>query len=98
MPPGFTHCKSAVPPEVVRNAPVTILASPAALKWDVKLKSEFFVIVGVPIKCGLACPNGAANTLDGAIRVNTRIAVPTNRLAFALSLLSCFSVKLNTYR
>ena len=32
LPPGFTHCKSAVPPEVVRNAPVTILASPAALK------------------------------------------------------------------
>jgi hypothetical protein len=87
LPPGLTHCKSAVPPEDVRNAAETVLANPAALKWAVRLKSVLCVIVGVPIKCALA-----ANTVDGAIMVNARNAVPTNRLA--LILVSYFSLNL----
>jgi len=62
LPPGFTHCNSAVPPNDERLPPPnddrktfdTTLASPAALKLEVRLKLGFFVIVGVPIKCGLA--------------------------------------------
>jgi hypothetical protein len=50
-PPGFTHCKVAEPPEDVKNAPVTTLANPAALKVAVRLLLAFFTIVGVPIKC-----------------------------------------------
>ena len=52
MPPGLTHCSTAVPPDDVRNAPVTTFASPAALKVAVRLKLGFFTIVGVPMKCG----------------------------------------------
>ena len=54
FPPGFTHCNTAVPPDEVRNAPVTILASPAALNVAVRLALGFFAICGVPMKCGLA--------------------------------------------
>lgn len=54
FPPGFTHCTNAVPPDDVRNAAVTMLANPAALKLAVRLKLVLCVIVGVPIKCGLA--------------------------------------------
>lgn len=68
FPPGFTHCKTAVPPDDDRNMSVEILASPAALKLVVRLKFGFFVIVGVPIKCGLA-----AKAMAGA---NSRSVVP----------------------
>jgi hypothetical protein len=61
LPPGFTHCKTAVPPDDDRNAPETTLPSPATLKTVVRLALGFFVIVGVPIKCALA-----ANAREGA--------------------------------
>ena len=61
LPPGFTHCKTAVPPDDVRNAAETTLPNPAALNVAVRLALGFFVIVGVPMKCGLA-----ANAREGA--------------------------------
>ena len=71
LPPGLTHCKTAVPPDDVRNAPVTMLANPAALKVAVRLPLGFLCICGVPIKCGLA-----ANTSEGdAIMANARNVV-----------------------
>ena len=54
LPPGLTHCRSAVPPDDVRNAPVGKFPSPAALKLAVRLKLGFFTICGVPMKCGNA--------------------------------------------
>ena len=45
---------------------MTILANPAALKVAVGLKLVLCVIVGVPIKCGLA-----ANTVDGTVATMT---------------------------
>jgi hypothetical protein len=42
LPPGLTHCRSAVPPDDVRNISVTTFPSPAALKLAVRLKSAFF--------------------------------------------------------
>ncbi len=52
MPPGLTHCRSATPPDDVRNISVTTFPSPAALNEAVRLKLGFFVICGVPMKCG----------------------------------------------
>lgn len=62
LPPGFTHCKSAVPPEEVRKAPVGKFASTAALKVAVRLKSAFLVILGFFRKCGLAANTRGAPT------------------------------------
>jgi len=50
LPPGFTHCNDAVPPDEVKNAAETTLANPAALKVAVRLKLVLCVIVGVPMK------------------------------------------------
>ena len=76
LPPGLTHCKLAVPPDDDRNACETMLANPAALKLAVRLKSVLCVIVGVPIKCGLA-----ANAREGAaIMANARNVVAADTL------------------
>lgn len=72
MPPGFTHCKSAVPPEDDKKMSVRTFPNPAALNLAVRLKSEFFLIVGVPMKCGLAAMTGAA-TKDAARLTASRI-------------------------
>jgi hypothetical protein len=40
LPPGLTHCRSAVPPDAVRNISVATFHSPAALKLAVRLKSS----------------------------------------------------------
>jgi hypothetical protein len=85
LPPGFIHCKFAVPPDDERNASETILASPAALKLAAMLKFGFFTIVGVPIKCGLA-----AKTTGDVIMANAAITVPTIIPEF--NLLSCLLV------
>jgi hypothetical protein len=85
FPPGLTHCKLAVPPDDDRNAPVAMLASPAALKLAVRLKFGFFVIVGVPMKCGLA-----AKTTGDDIIASANNVVPTSIPAF--NLFSCLLV------
>ena len=50
-PPGFTHCKVAVPPDDDRNACDTILASPAALKLAIDRAIEMikYFLVIIPI-------------------------------------------------
>lgn len=51
LPPGFTHCKVALPPEEVKKAHVAMFASPPALKLLVRLKLEFLVILYVLLQC-----------------------------------------------
>jgi len=63
-PPGFTHCSCAVPPDEVRNAALTTLPNPAALKVAVRLKLVLCVIVGVPIKVRLLQRQEASWTLS----------------------------------
>jgi len=70
LPPGLTHCNSAVTSLAVRNAPVGSLASPAALKLTVSAPLSLFVTVGVPMKCG-----DAAKASIGAISSKADVTI-----------------------
>jgi len=64
-----------VPPEEVKNAPVAMLARPAALKVAVRLPLGFFTILGVPMKCGLAAMTGAATKDVARVTVSRILGV-----------------------
>jgi hypothetical protein len=85
LPPGLIHCSSAVPPEDVKKTQVTTLASPAALNEAVMLKSEFFVIFGVPMKCGLAAKIGAVRIDTARVAESIKVDAITSLCEFMLN-------------
>lgn len=78
LPPGLTHCNSAVTSLAVRKAPVGRLASPAALNLTVSAPLELLVYDGVPMKCGDAAEAsiGAISNKADAIAAVVVVVIP----------------------